>query len=118
MINPKDSTFINGINVYDINNIAIMKANAYANRDKIRDLYDLTFIVNNWFGELNEYVKNIVQNALAQKGIEQFDFIVKEQSDDLINNDELMISMLNAFDKLDILSSKDESNSFISIYFF
>jgi predicted nucleotidyltransferase component of viral defense system len=38
---------INGILVYDIASLAISKLHAFMDRDKIRDLYDLTFIVNN-----------------------------------------------------------------------
>lgn len=38
---------INEIKVYGIDSLCGMKINAYAGRDKIRDLYDLTFICNN-----------------------------------------------------------------------
>ncbi len=45
----KDWTQISGIKVYGIDALARMKAMAYQGRDKIRDLYDLSFIVNNFF---------------------------------------------------------------------
>jgi predicted nucleotidyltransferase component of viral defense system len=37
---------INGIRVYKLEQIAITKLNAFITRDKIRDLYDITFIIN------------------------------------------------------------------------
>ena len=99
---------INGIIVYSINEICIQKAGAYAQRDKIRDLFDLSFITNNHFDELNPFVRSALRNALEFKGLEQFDFIVKDQPDELIDIDVLAENFLKAFDKLGILSNEGE----------
>ena len=56
-IDRDDTVRINNIRVYNINNIALMKANAYSNRDKIRDLYDVSFICNYYFEELEKTTK-------------------------------------------------------------
>ena len=85
-----------------------MKANAYAGRDKIRDLYDLTFIVNNYFDNLHPQTIYMLQNTIEYKGIEQFDYLIQNQKDELINEDKLAENFLSMFDKLGLLSSSKE----------
>ena len=102
---------INGITVYSINELCIQKSGAYAQRDKIRDLFDLSFITNNYYEELNPYVRSALRNALEFKGLEQFDFIVKDQPDELIDVDVLADNFLSAFDKLGILSEEEEQEA-------
>ena len=70
----KDWTQIHGIKVYDIDALARMKAMAYQGRDKIRDLYDLSFIVNNFSDGLSHQTKGMIRDTLSYKGIEQFDY--------------------------------------------
>ena len=81
-----------------------MKANAYSSRDRIRDLYDITYIINNKFEELNPYVKSLIRSALEYKGLEQFDYITRQERDDLIDNDELESEFLEAFDRLGLIA--------------
>ena len=106
-IPSQETTVINGINVYKLDYIAMMKANAYSARDKIRDLYDLCFIVNHKMNELNPMVIDAIREAVGQKGLDQFDYIISSQSDELIDNDELETAFLNMFDSLDLLIEKD-----------
>jgi predicted nucleotidyltransferase component of viral defense system len=47
-INKDDVCKINGIIVYKINRLTLMKLQAYDSRDKIRDMYDIAFIINNY----------------------------------------------------------------------
>lgn len=101
-IDKSDITNINNISVYDINTMCMLKANAYNGRDKIRDLYDLSFICNNYWDILNESAKKLMQEVVSYKGVEQFDFLVKDQSDELINNDKLAEEFLKMYEKLDI----------------
>ena len=103
-IPSEDTTCINNINVYTIDRIAQMKANAYAARDKIRDLYDITFICNHYFDKLSSTTKNIITDAVGNKGIEQFDYLVKTQNDPLIDTNKLETDFLKMFDKLGLLS--------------
>ncbi len=51
-INKDVYTEINNIIVYKINHLFMQKLNAYTSRDKLRDLYDVTFIFNNYKEEL------------------------------------------------------------------
>ena len=92
-----------GFTAHSINSIAIMKANAYAARDKLRDLYDLTYIVNNKIADLNPFVVDIIRSVVETKGMEQFDYLTRTQSDDLIDTDELADSFLQAYATLGLI---------------
>ncbi len=100
---------MNDIIVYNINELASMKAIAYSGRDKIRDLYDLSFICNRYWKQLSNEVQSIIRTTVEYKGIEQFDYLINIQEDELINNDKLVVDFLNMYNKLDLLDS-DTSN--------
>ncbi|MDR0219905.1 MAG: nucleotidyl transferase AbiEii/AbiGii toxin family protein, partial [Lachnospiraceae bacterium] len=55
-LNMKQASIVNGILVYNINALCMLKTNAYAARDKIRDLYDISFICDKYFDSLSETV--------------------------------------------------------------
>lgn len=107
-IPEKDCVTINGIKVYDMDNLTLMKANAYMGRDKIRDLYDLTYICDTYFDKLSDATKSVLRNAVEYKGIEQFDYIVSTQQDELINTNKLAEKFLKMYERLDLLVSKKE----------
>ena len=107
-IPAEETTKINDVQVYRINPLCAMKVNAYMGRDKLRDLYDITFICNNYFDELQPEIKALLQNALMYKGKEHFDYIVSQQQDDLIDENRLAESFLKMFDKFDLLYTKEE----------
>ena len=114
-IPEREITKRNGITTYKLNNLALMKANAYSARDKIRDLHDVAYIVNNYSSELNPLVLDGLRSALEQKGIEHIEYVVKTQNDDLIDKEKLIESSLEAFDKLGLLFAPAEKE--ISIPF-
>ena len=95
-----DTSIINGILVYNIQKIMLMKLNAYSGRDKIRDLYDVVFIGLNYWSLISEPLKFMLRDTLAFKGLEQFDFLVTDQEDELINNAELAAGFLKLWEKL------------------
>lgn len=99
---------INGIMVYSINDLCLQKSSAYSQRDKIRDLFDLSFITNNYYYDLNPFVRSSLRSAIEYKGLEQFDYIVREQADELVDIDVLAENVLMMFDKLGILSEKND----------
>lgn len=80
-----------------------MKLNAFNHRDKIRDLYDIIFIYQNYKKILPAILIEQLRDAFAHKGIEQFDFLIKYQQDELINTDELANNFLNTFNELGLL---------------
>ncbi|MBO5004360.1 MAG: hypothetical protein J6D03_03740 [Clostridia bacterium] len=73
-------------------------------RDKIRDLYDVCYICNNFWDELSNDVKNMIRVAVEYKGLEQFEYVIKDQKDELINNEKLETEFLKMYEKLGLLS--------------
>lgn len=102
-IKDSEITKMNNVSVYTINEICLMKASAYSGRDKIRDLYDICFICNNYWDKLSEDVKSFIRVAVEYKGIEQFEYIIRDQKDELIDNVKLENDFLSMYDKLGIL---------------
>ncbi len=113
-IDDSEITNVNGIKVYNINTLCAMKTNAYSSRDKIRDLYDLTFICNNYYEQLLPQTLTLLRSALEYKGVEQFDYIMKEQHDELIDENKLAESFLLMFDKLGLLFEEKEKQMLLS----
>ncbi len=103
-ISPQETVVKNGIRVYNINQMAVFKANAYTARDKIRDLYDICFICNTYWEELDSDIKAVVRTAIEYKGIEQCEFVIKDQGDELIDSDKLITDFLSAYDKIGLLN--------------
>ena len=108
VIPAEETDIINGIRVYRIDPLCGMKINAYSGRDKIRDLYDLSFICNNYFDALSSQTVAILRGAVAYKGIEQFDYIVRTQPDEFIDNDKLAGDFLAMFNRLGLLLDDSE----------
>lgn len=114
-IATNEITLINGIRVYNLDTLCIMKTNAYTSRDKIRDLYDLTFICNNYYDHLSPQTISLLRSAIEYKGIEQFDYIIKEQHDELIDEGKLADDFLSMFDRLGLLYDEKEKQILSSI---
>ncbi|MCR5797637.1 MAG: nucleotidyl transferase AbiEii/AbiGii toxin family protein [Eubacterium sp.] len=93
---------INGYTVYNLDTLGIMKYQAYLARDKIRDLHDIVFIVNNYYDCLQSSTIVGITNALAEKGLEQFYYIISTQDDELIDKDKLETDFLKAFELLEL----------------
>jgi predicted nucleotidyltransferase component of viral defense system len=101
-------TRVSGILVYKIEPLCVMKINAYTGRDRIRDLYDLAFICNRYFDELSPQTVALLRSAIEYKGLEQFDYMINTQSDELINPDKLAEDFLKMYDRLGLLVDKSE----------
>ncbi len=95
--------WVNGILVYGIKEIMAMKINAFTNRDKIRDLYDVVFIYTRYKNALSPDIIMSLRNIVAYKGIEQFDYLIKDQKDDLINNNKLAENFLTMYYDLGLI---------------
>lgn len=103
VIDPTEYCMINGFTVYKIESILGFKINAYNGRDKIRDLYDIVFICKNYWGSVSPLLRAQVADALTYKGLEHIDYLLKTQSDDLINKQVLENNALELFNDLNIL---------------
>lgn len=99
---------INGITVYNLNTIAYMKLNAYNARDKIRDLYDVTFLCKHHCDELSPQILDAMRDSLQYKGMDYFDSIVAEQFDELIDTDKLANDFLDVLDTLGLMYDGQE----------
>jgi predicted nucleotidyltransferase component of viral defense system len=104
----EETKVLNGIRVYGIEPLCAMKTNAYAGRDKIRDLYDITFIRNNYFDRLSSQAVALLRGAVEHKGIAQFDYVVRNQPDELIDNDKLASDFLEMYSRLGLLLEDNE----------
>lgn len=89
-IDTKIVTRISDITVYNIQSIMMQKINAFNHRDKIRDLYDVSFIYIRYKGYLDSCILFMLRDTIGHKGIEQFDYLVRNQSDELIDNNTLL----------------------------
>lgn len=105
---PADSDLENDIRTYPIDTLAQMKMAAFMSRDRIRDLYDVLFITNNYWEELSQPIQRLYRTGFAEKGIEQFDLMCATQDDDLIDKDSLAESFLKALDKAKIAHTTEE----------
>lgn len=88
----------------------MLKLNAYLWRDKIRDLYDITFIYKHYTNLLQPNVVTQLQYAIAQKGLEYFDYIIQTQNDRLIDKDKLTSDFLDVYYDLglyDVIKTKN-----------
>ena len=94
---------INDIFTFTIPELCIMKITAYLDRDKIRDLFDITYIGIKYWEELDDLVKSMLRKALEHKGLEHFDYIVKTQEDELIDKGLLADSLLLLMNKLKLI---------------
>lgn len=103
-IDDSGITVVNGIKTYTIDFLANFKANAYAMRDTIRDLYDISFIINNFWDSLSDSTKRNFQDILSYKGLEQYDYVIHQQKDALVDNEKMLKDFLRAYDRLNIKS--------------
>lgn len=101
--NIRDTVIIDGIITYNINRLCIMKLGAYSDRDKLRDLYDITFIGLSYWDTLNDTVKNVLFDSLQYKGLDHFDYIVRIQEDRLIDKNLLGESFLTLLNKFELV---------------
>lgn len=99
----EDTVIVDGILVYSINSLCVMKLTAYNNRDKLRDLYDIVFIGLCYYERLNSVVKLMLSQSLQFKGLDHYDYLVRTQNDPLINTDKLAADLLSLMARLGIL---------------
>lgn len=106
VIDPNVIVIKDGIATYSISELCRLKAAAYMSRDKIRDLYDLSFISEQYFDELNPEAKDTLALALEYKDVEQFDYLVRTQNDPLIDRKRLEDRFLAMMDRSGLLYEK------------
>ncbi|MDR3288839.1 MAG: nucleotidyl transferase AbiEii/AbiGii toxin family protein [Peptococcaceae bacterium] len=111
----EETGVVNGVIVYNIEPLCVMKINAYAGRDKIRDLYDLTFICNHYFDKLSPQTVALLRGAVEYKGIAQFDYMITNQPDELIDSEKLAGDFLSMYDRLGLLFDESERELILAV---
>ena len=91
-----------GILVYTLNDLTRLKALAFNKRDKIRDLYDVVFICQNYWQSLCNENKKLIVDSFCRKGIDYYEYISETQQNEFINNEALGYAYLEVLDKLGI----------------
>lgn len=99
----------NGIRVYDIDTLAEKKLNAFNQRDKIRDMFDVIFIVKNYWDDLSNKMKSMINDAFSYKGIDYYETLCETQTDELIDKIQLEEDFISIWDKVG-LSEDDDKN--------
>lgn len=107
-------TKINNINVYNINMLSMFKTIAYVSRDRLRDLFDVTFIYNNFKESLKKESINEIYEVVFRKGIEQFDYLTRIEHDELIDIKELEEQFLIMCDSLGLLKKSDDQQNLLT----
>lgn len=102
---------INGIQVYDIDTLCILKKGTYDNRMRLRDLYDLVFICSNYWNELSPAVKTAVVESLSRDVLERFDYLIKQERDDYFDTNKLETKLLSLLDELGLLDNRREQEN-------
>lgn len=102
-ISSNEYSIVNNILVYCINSMALFKINAYMHRDRTRDLYDIVFICKNYIKYLDSNCITQITYALSQKGLDYFDYMIKTQKDELIDDNKLASDFLDVYSYLGCL---------------
>lgn len=103
VIPPEKTTTVNGILTYTISELCKLKCAAYMSRDKIRDLFDVSFIADRYYDQLSPDAKDMLAMALEYKDLDQFDYLVRTQSDPLIDPSHLEDRFLTTLDRVGLL---------------
>lgn len=107
IIDNKVQCCINGILTDNIDYLCKLKILEFLGRNKIRDLYDLVFIGNNYAEDLTNNTKQLLQSAFFEKGFDYIDYLVKTQNDDLIDERKIYNDYLNLYDNLNLIRNDD-----------
>jgi predicted nucleotidyltransferase component of viral defense system len=96
---------INGVKVYNIKEIINMKVSTFAQRDKIRDLYDLGFLLKKYPQYFNEDKLKLIMENMQYKGLENLSLLLKDEfkNHDLnvdLSTDDYVLNMYLKCEKL------------------
>lgn len=103
IVDDQEYCIKNEICVYRLSSLLTMKLVKFNSNENIRDLYDIVFIYNNYKDLLNPYILFILRDAVAFKGLEQFDYLIRSQTDELIDNSKLWKGFLSMYYDLDLV---------------
>ena len=108
---------INGVNVYNLDEILKMKLVAFGNRDKIRDFYDLSFFLEkepNCFS--NEMLKDL-KAKMEYKDLDDLAFLLNKEFEKNhlknIDGEKLVLETYNKVEEMIINNNFNEKKNFL-----
>jgi len=92
-INDLKYTNINKTNVYSISELVKMKTNAFTGRDRIRDFYDLGFLLEKYPEEFTKDSLFAIYEKVSYLGLEELNLLLKDEirKHKLVSQDEINI---------------------------
>lgn len=118
LLNSKSLKYsnINGVNVYNLDEILKMKLVAFGNRDKIRDFYDLSFFLEkepNCFS--NEMLKDL-KAKMEYKNLDELAFLLNKEFEKnhlkKIDGEKLVLETYNKVEEMIINNNFNEKKNF------
>lgn len=91
-----------GFWVYNVQALTRFKCAAYSGRDRIRDAFDLCYLVSKYYDKMDEALRHSVSQALLGKGFDNIEYLMHNQPDELIDLNLLQDLYLEAWDRLHI----------------
>lgn len=88
-IPQEEVTIIEGIKTYTIDQLLNQKILAYMARDKLRDVYDIFNILNDYEEDISDKTKGLLAQAFHYKDLNTIYTIIETQEADGINKEEL-----------------------------
>lgn len=92
-----------GFWVYNVQALTRFKCAAYSGRDRIRDAFDLCYLVSKYYDEMDEALRHSVSQALLGKGFDNIEYLIHNQPDELVDLNLLQDLYLEAWDRLNIV---------------
>lgn len=71
---------INGVNVYDIDELIKMKVVAFSGRDKIRDFYDLGFLLENYPKHFSKESLFAIYEKISYAGVDELNLLLQDEA--------------------------------------
>ncbi|OCR87727.1 hypothetical protein CFT12S00416_07825 [Campylobacter fetus subsp. testudinum] len=103
----------NNVNVYSIKDLIEMKATAFSGRDKIRDFYDLGYLLRKYPNEFKENTLFGIREKIIYAGEDELNLLLKDEILDhkLISKDDIHITNTYAQDILNTIENLIISNN-------
>ncbi|WP_270983233.1 nucleotidyl transferase AbiEii/AbiGii toxin family protein [Campylobacter helveticus] len=92
--NKLKTTKKDGVNIYELDELIKMKVIAFSGRDKIRDFYDLGFLLKNYPDKFSDEALFSIYEKISYAGVEELNLLLLDEitNHKLVSNQELTIN--------------------------
>ncbi|CAM3107593.1 nucleotidyl transferase AbiEii/AbiGii toxin family protein [Streptobacillus felis] len=109
--NVLNYTIINGVNVYNLEEILSMKTRAFNNRDKIRDFYDISFYIEKEPIKFNENDLLNIKEKLDYTDMEVFEKLLNNEfKENNLKDIDAEKIIINTYEKVEELILENKRN--------